>query len=122
MADKSKPLPPVPAPISIAGTPIPQGQRVSMPMPQAKTPVRSVFDVPPVSVATARKKAEDTRRALAGALQGLRNAADLVKAAQQSAASDPDTANILAMEGLTPGALQEFADLSAPLLKAFTAA
>lgn len=122
MADKSKTLPPVPAPITIAGTQLPQGQRVSMPMPQAKAPVRSVFDVAPASVATARKKAEDTRRALSGALQGLRNAADLVKSAQQSAAADSDTANILAMEGLTPGALQEFADLSAPLLKAFTAA
>lgn len=123
MGKDSKPLPPVPAPIVVSGAqPPPQGTRVPMPRPQAKAPARTIFDGVPANVTAARKKAEDTRRALASALQTLRNAAAQVQSAQEAASSDLDTAAILAQEGLPPQALKDFADLSAPLLKAFTAA
>jgi hypothetical protein len=124
MAEKSKTLPPVPAPIVVSVNPPTPGQspRAPMPMPQAKAPARTIFDGAPASVAAARKKAEDTRRALASALQALRNAAAQVESAQEAASSDIDTASILAQEGLPPQALKDFADLAAPLLKAFTAA
>ena len=122
MGKDSKPLPPVPAPIVVTGAQPPQGTRVPMPLPQAKAPARTIFDGAPASVTAARKKAEDTRRSLASALQALRNAAAQVESAQEAAAADLDTASILAQEGLPPQALKDFADLSAPLLKAFTAA
>lgn len=90
--------------------------------PQGKAPVRSVFDAPPVAISAARKKAEDARRALSSSLQGLRNAAAQVEMAKEAIAADADAAAVFAHEGLTPESLKQFADLSAPLLKAFTAA
>jgi hypothetical protein len=124
MAEKSKPLPPVPAPIVVSVNQPPQSQspRAPMPLPQAKAQPRTIFDGVPANVTAARKKAEDTRRALSSALQALRNAAAQVESAQEAASSDLDTAAILAQEGLPPQALKEFADLATPLLKAFTAA
>lgn len=90
--------------------------------PQARIPVRSVFDSPPVAISNVRKKAEDARRALSSSLQALRNAAAQVEIAKEAIAEGADAAAVFAHEGLTPDTLKQFAELSAPLLKAFTAA
>lgn len=120
MADQ-KPLPPVPAPIVASAAPAPAGRRIPTP-PQGSAVTRSIFDVAPVAISSARKSAEETRRTLSSSLQGMRNAVRLVEVSAKTISADAEAATVFAHEGLTPEVLKQFADLATPLLKAFTAA
>ncbi len=90
------------------------------PQPRA-APERSIFDVAPVAISSARKSAEEARRSLSSSLQGLRNTVRLVETSAKTISTDPDAAIVFAHEGLTPEVLKQFGDFAAPLLKAFTA-
>ena len=89
--------------------------------PQGSAVTRSIFDVAPVAISSARKSAEETRRSLSSSLQGLRNTVKLVETSAKTISEDANAATVFAHEGLTPEVLKQFGDLASQLLKAFTA-
>jgi len=109
----SKPTPPIPAPAPVRAPVTPQ--RVA---PVASP--RTTLDAPPANVATARAKADSTRRSFLAALTALRGAIAAQEAATAFIASDKEAAVIFAHESLSGETLEQFGKLARPLLAAFT--